>query len=238
MNEKKDFRLYAQKRVGFPPRSILQNTFPRILADLQPPPRNFRVVEFGFSHGNDARYMIGTLQNVSGIQNWEYWGFDHEDYFCPQFLLDGCGKDIRKKIHLVPCLFERIASGRQAFPDKIDLFYASKSLSLCDKDLFPDLLHVICAHISPGGSFVGTFHLNGASQNHFWTIQDYLRMFFSEANGAGPVFKGFSTEYAVHEQRQTFACFSKKTGNTSIKRAAEIIADRSDHAYAEASHGE
>lgn len=221
MIENKDFLKYSANKYGQQPRKIAINEISNAIKKISSKKmKDIIVVEFGFNHGNDSRYIIDTLVSNVGFTGWQYWGYDHEDYFMPENIFDYCSlRGINEsQIHLVPCTFENVAQDRVFLPRDIDLVYSSKSLSMCDSDCFPKLIQKICGQIDCCGILICSLHLRNESTPWFLTKEDYINMISNVESKDiyNAVFKKFFSRYCYEMETQTFALVSEKTLNHSI----------------------
>jgi glycosyltransferase involved in cell wall biosynthesis len=226
--EEKDFILYAKHRKGLNPRPLLANNFQLVLDELiekyNVDGKEIIIVELGFNHGNDGRFICETLQKKIGDVGWQYWGYDHKNYFMPKNIMDSVVAN-KDNIHLVPCLFENLSKDISSLPPYISFCYSSKSLSLCDRECFLQLLRNINSRILYGGSFLCSLHINNDESKKFYDYPEYLKIL------NGKVFSEFESHYSINNKRQSFIFFSYKLGKHRTLEDDTLVEDDLDYIH-------
>ncbi len=214
MEIKKDFSVYSTNRVGLPPRDLAKNNIPQLIRDAvqKRAGRDIVVVEFGFSHGNDSRFICHVLYQMLGERGWQFWAYDHYKHIEPSNIFYGVDGNflsaLLKNVKIIPCTFETIASGDIELPSTIDICYSSKSLSLCEKELLPQLFSKIYNSILDSGYLCCSLHLKNSGRFDFLSYDEYMELLFSNC---GVLFDGDSLIESFIQGSDNFSFITKKS---------------------------
>lgn len=211
----KDFYLYSQARKGLLPRALILNNGKWIMDCLVEKfyTRNITIVEVGFNHGNDSRYICEQMYRRLGVHGWRFIGYDYEKYFMPENILvdDNEFPGINNCIKAIPCTLVEIAEKSNKLPRYIDFFYSSKTLTLCEMDIFVKLMENICNRITEGGFFVCSLHTKTGEDDVFPTYDELYDMVTH-----GKMFADFTLYIQSNNIQCNFAFIAKKNKKHSV----------------------
>lgn len=236
----KNFVEYAKTRIGLSPRPLSLNNSEKIIDELvanRAPNRDIVVVEFGFNHGNDSRHIINILLQKLGVTGWQFWGYDHKNYFMAENIFYGFSdKDLQaisRNIKLIPCYFEDIAQDASLLPESIDYVYSNKSLSMVKPQYFFPLLEQIVSHIAPHGVMCCSLHTYSDKDPFYLPTEAYIKMLNDECG----LFRDFQS-IADFTKQQYFSFISTKNGKHSFSLKKGISDNDSELLYEQAFRNE
>lgn len=228
----RDYKKYSENKIGGQPRPVLQRYLTNIIIDLkmnhQKMNKDLIVAEFGFNHGNDSRFICNELDNILDGISWQFYAYDHEDFYMPENLFYGldCKKkhDWEKKIYPYPCRFETIEDS--ILPNSISLAYSYMSLSLCNTG-YQEILERIMSKIEENGYFICALHSYTSKDPTFDTYEQLLSMIQGKRKSIvfpdTYMFESFSSLVKNDDGLCDFVFISKKTGKNNWKIVSDLV---------------
>ena len=237
----KNFTEYARKRIGLTPRPLSLNNSETIIEKIISKKKNSNcdvvVTEFGFNHGNDSRHIIRLLLDKLGETGWQFWGFDHKDYFMPENIFYGFSEAevrvIKSNARLFPCYFEDLAVDATLLPSQIDYCYSNKSLSMVQRDYFYILMDQISTRVSDGGFMCCSLHVYSPKDPTYFRKDDYIDMLEGKVEApisCGMMFEEFESIADFTDQKY-FSFISEKNGRNGLVMQKGISNNESELLY-------
>lgn len=229
--KEKDFYLYSKARKGLLPRALILNNGEWIVNNLlkKSNKRMITIVEMGFNHGNDSRYICELMYRHLGSYGWRFLGYDYKKYFMPEniYMDENVFPGINNCITAIPCTLVEISEETSKLPQHIDFLYSSKTLTLCEIDVFKRIMENICNKITDGGFFVCSLHTKTNSDDIFPTYDELYHMISDEM-----LFADFSLYVQSKNEDCNFAFIAQKSGKHSVSVNDEKFINTSQHDYA------
>ncbi len=217
----KDFRKYSQIRKGLMPRALMLNNAEWIVDELiaHECSRPLKFVEIGFNHGNDTRYLAEILYRRLGNEGWSFEAYDYEKYFMPENIAmdEREFPGINSQIRAIPCTLEGISANPKFFSGPIDLLYSSKTLTLCNTDVFYKVMSLICENIAENGYIACSLHTKVDVSDSFPTYSELFDMISGKNNICSDLFCKFSILVQPNVEECNFAFIAKKTGTHKVE---------------------
>ena len=238
----KDFYAYSAARKGLRPRALILNNAQSILDELrtQWEQKNIKIVEVGFNHGNDSRFICEEAFKRFGDKGWYFIGYDYERFFMPENLImdESLFPNISSCIKAIPCTLEDLANNVSRLPSEIDFFYSSKTLTLCCKDMFYKLMKNICRRISSGGFLLCSLHTKVDENDEFPTYDELFQLVSCNDGSKDNPFHDFSIVVQPNTNDCNFAFIAKKTGCFSISENNDRFENDSQIEYVKKAEAE